>query len=72
MVFYNVSLDKRGMMIIKNDKCILPLLMKNIAQVEGKLRYVSLRLLQSLAYDVRNMSFLATLIKAVCISVVDV
>ncbi|KAK7597983.1 hypothetical protein V9T40_014939 [Parthenolecanium corni] len=65
MVLYNVSLDERGTQIISNDPRILSLLMKNISQPDEKLRYVSLRLFQSLAHDARNADFLETLHEAI-------
>lgn len=64
MVLYMI-LDKREIRIIENDARILPFLMQHIQQPDGKLRYVSLRLFQSLAYHVKNVKFLETIYKTV-------
>lgn len=54
MVLFNVSIDTRGILFIENDIPLLQLLVNNIFENNHELIFISLKLLQSITYEIKN------------------
>lgn len=65
MAIFNVSIHKRGVHLIENDRPLLQLLKRNVSDFNNELKYISLKLLQSITHNIQDRTVLSTVLEEV-------
>lgn len=65
MAIFNVSIHKRGVQLFQNNRSLLNLLKRNVFDFSNELKYISLKLLQSITHNIQERMVLITIVEEV-------
>lgn len=65
MAIFNVSIHKRGVQLFQNNRSLLNLLKRNVFDFSNELKYISLKLLQSITHNIQERMVLITIVEEI-------